>query len=127
MERGRRNGDTAPGEQRPRADVWSSVRTYLIGLVLAAILTAAAFATSYTGLIYGPGVPVALIVFALAQVGVHLVFFLHLTTAPDNINNAMALAFGALIVLLLIGGTVWIMLHMNQAMMPPGAVHLHHP
>ncbi len=45
--------------------------------------------------------PIALIVFAIAQMGVHLVFFLHITTGPDNTNNVMALAFGVLIVILL--------------------------
>ena len=63
-------------------------------------------------------VPVALLVFGIAQVGVHLVFFLHITTSPDNINNAMALAFGVLIVLVLVAGTLWIMGHMNANMMP---------
>src|SRR5260370_17316533 len=50
--------------------------------------------------------------------GVHLVFFLHLTTAPNNTNNAMALAFGVLIVALIIGGSLWIMDHLNQNMAP---------
>ena len=122
--RQRRGGDSAPGEQRmDGVDIWSSVRFYLVGLALAAALTAGSFWISSTGLIYGPGVPVALIVFALAQIGVHLVFFLHLTTAPDNVNNALALAFGMLVVVLLIGGTLWIMMHMNANMVPMGAVH----
>ncbi len=46
----------------------------------------------------GPAVDVALVVLAIAQIGIHLVFFLHLTTAPDHINNALALAFGLLVV-----------------------------
>jgi cytochrome o ubiquinol oxidase subunit IV len=50
--------------------------------------------------------------------GVHLVFFLHITTGPDNINNVMALAFGVLIVLLLMTGSLSIMAHLNQDMMP---------
>ena len=45
-------------------------------------------------------------------------FFLHLTTAPDNTNNVLALAFGVLIVALIIGGSVWIMGHLNDRMMP---------
>ena len=121
----RRHGDASPGEPR-EVDVRASVRTYLIGLGLAALLTAGSFLISSTSLIYAPGVPVALIVFALAQVGVHLVFFLHLTTSPDNINNAMALAFGVLIVVLLVGGTLWIMMHMNQNMMPAGSLQRGH-
>ena len=55
---------------------------------------------------------------AVAQMGVHLVFFLHITTGPDNVNNVLALAFGVLIVLLLIVGSLWIMYHLNHNMMP---------
>ena len=55
---------------------------------------------------------------AVAQMGVHLVFFLHLTSAPDNKNNILALAFGLLIVFLVIGGSLWIMSNMNRNMMP---------
>ncbi|MGB8128121.1 MAG: cytochrome C oxidase subunit IV family protein, partial [Pseudolabrys sp.] len=65
-----------------------------------------------------PAIPSALVALAVAQIGVHLVFFLHITTAPDNTNNVLALAFGVLIVGLIIGGSVWIMDHMNQIMMP---------
>ena len=115
---GHQRGDKAPGALHRKEDLGSAVRAYLIGLGLAALLTCGSFFLSYTHLVYAPVVPIALIVFALAQIGVHLVFFLHLTTSPDNINNAMALAFGVLIVLLLIGGTLWIMAHMNANMMP---------
>ena len=51
--------------------------------------------------------------------GVHLVFFLHITTGPDNINNALALAFGALIVGIVIAGSLWIMVHLNANMTAP--------
>lgn len=47
-----------------------------------------------------------------------LVFFLHITTGPSNTNNVLALAFGVLLVVLLIGGSVWIMNNMNSNMMP---------
>jgi cytochrome o ubiquinol oxidase subunit IV len=50
--------------------------------------------------------------------GVHLVFFLHITTGPDNTNNVLALAFGVLIVTLVVGGSLWIMTNLNQNMMP---------
>jgi cytochrome o ubiquinol oxidase operon protein cyoD len=86
--------------------------------VLASALTAASFSVLNTSLIWGPGIPVALVVLAIAQIGVHLVFFLHITTAPDNTNNVLALAFGVLIVALLIGGSLWIMDNLNQRMMP---------
>ncbi len=46
--------------------------------------------------------------------GVHLVFFLHITSGPDNTNNVLALAFGVLIVFLVMIGTIWIMAHMTR-------------
>ena len=55
---------------------------------------------------------------AIAQMGVHLVFFLHVTTGPDNANNVLALAFGSLIVLLIMGGSLWIMNNLGHMMMP---------
>jgi cytochrome o ubiquinol oxidase operon protein cyoD len=47
------------------------------------------------------------------------VFFLHITTGPDNTNNVLALAFGVLIVCLVVFGSLWIISHLNQNMMPP--------
>ena len=94
------------------------MRGYVIGLGLAGFLTAASFLMVGTNVVYGPGIPVALLVLAVAQMGVHLVFFLHITTGPDNTNNVMALAFGVLICVLVIGGTIWIMDNLNTNMMP---------
>jgi cytochrome o ubiquinol oxidase subunit IV len=55
-----------------------------------------------------------------------LVFFLHITTAPDNTNNVLALAFGMLIVFLVIAGSLWIMTNLNGNMMlSPEVTHLH--
>ena len=76
---------------------------YTIGLALALILTGVSFWVAYTSLLWGPGVAVGLVVLAIAQMGVHLVFFLHITTGPDNTNNVLALAFGVLIVFLVTG------------------------
>jgi cytochrome o ubiquinol oxidase operon protein cyoD len=114
--------DTAPGDELPSEyEFGSGLRGYLIGLALAVLLTIASFWAPNTGLIWGPGIPTALIVFAIAQMGVHLVFFLHVTTGPDNTNTVMALAFGVLIVVLVIGGSIWIMENMNINMMPMGS------
>ena len=113
-------GDSAPGyESQTREGVRAAIRGYLIGLVLASALTVASFWASSTHLIYGPGVPIALVMLAVAQMGIHLVFFLHITTSPDNTNNVLALAFGVLIVFVLVFGTVWAMANMNANMMPP--------
>jgi cytochrome o ubiquinol oxidase operon protein cyoD len=94
------------------------LRSYLVGLGLATLMTIASFWAAQTHVIYGPGVPVAIVVLAVAQMGIHLVFFLHITTAPDNTNNVLALAFGILIACLVIFGSLWIMANLNHNMMP---------
>jgi cytochrome o ubiquinol oxidase operon protein cyoD len=101
------------------------LRSYLVGLGLATAMTIASFWAAQTHVIYGPGVPVAIVVLALAQMGIHLVFFLHITTAPDNTNNVLALAFGILIACLVIFGSLWIMANLNHNMMP--AAHMSGP
>ncbi|MDH7794699.1 MULTISPECIES: cytochrome o ubiquinol oxidase subunit IV [unclassified Beijerinckia] len=114
--------DTAPGDQEgDHHDIAGAVRNYLIGFVLAAALTAGSFwVASGTSFIYTPGVPMALAALAIGQMGVHLAFFLHITTGPDNTNNVIALAFGVLIVGIVIAGSLWIMYHLNANMMVPG-------
>jgi cytochrome o ubiquinol oxidase operon protein cyoD len=102
------------GERTVRREV----RGYALGLALAVGLTAASFWVRGTDLVYGPGLALALLVLAVAQMGIHLIFFLHITTAPDNENNVLALAFGVLIVCLIVFGSLWVMGHLNHNMVP---------
>jgi cytochrome o ubiquinol oxidase operon protein cyoD len=101
----KRSGRRRPDEEG--GSVGIRVLGYLVGLGLAILLTATSFFVAGTDLVWQPSIPVAIIVLAIAQMGVHLVFFLHITTGPDNTNNVMALAFGLLIVFLVIGGSLW--------------------
>jgi len=111
--------DTVPGEEdRLDKEVAAGVRGYLIALGLSVLLTAISFSLPSTTLVWAPAIPIALVVFAIAQMGVHLVFFLHITSGPDNTNNVLALAFGVLIVLLIMVGTLWIMANLNANMAP---------
>jgi len=106
--------NVAPGA--PHDVMVSETISYVIGLALALILTGVSFWVASTGVLWGPGVATGLVVLAIAQMGVHLVFFLHITSGPDNTNNVLALAFGVLIVFLVMIGTIWIMGHMNANM-----------
>lgn len=107
--------ERAPGDED---DAGHWIRSYAMGLGFAVILTVASFWTAAAHPIWAPALPVALIVLAIAQMGVHLAFFLHVTTGPDNTNNVLALAFGVLVVALIVVGSIWIMDHLNQNMMP---------
>lgn len=115
--------DTAPGdESHDVATIGRGIRGYVLGLALAIILTAAAFWAPTTHLVYGPAIPALLLTLAAAQMGVHLVFFLHLTSGPDSTNNILALAFGILTCGMILGGSIWIMSHLDQHMPTMSAV-----
>jgi cytochrome o ubiquinol oxidase operon protein cyoD len=119
--------DRAPGDSGVPAEAQpGAALLYTIGFLLAVILTATSFWVANTSLLWAPGVALGLGVLAIAQMGVHLVFFLHITTGPDNTNNVLALAFGVLIVGLVIAGSLWIMANLNANMMPiDGLMNLH--
>ena len=108
--------DVAPGQ--PHSNILSETLAYVVGLALALILTGVSFWVASTSVLWGPGVATGLVVLAIAQMGIHLVFFLHITSGPDNTNNVLALAFGLIIVFLVLIGTIWIMAHLAANMGP---------
>ena len=120
--------DSAPGDTSTPSEP-SGVLVYTIGLFLAVVLTATSFWVANTSLLWGPGVALGLAVLAIAQMGVHLVFFLHITTGPDNTNNVLALAFGILVVFLVMAGSLWIMSDLHNSLLPPSELtnpHMRH-
>ena len=116
-------GDRTPGVEQ--YETRANVLSYTVGFGLAILLTIASFVVAQTNLLWAPGIAVGLVVLAFAQIGVHLVFFLHLGSGSDNTNNILALAFGVLIVFLVIVGSIWISasLHANMMDMPMTAPH----
>jgi len=122
--------DRAPGDSPAlggtKGKTLSNAGIHTFGLALAVALTAISFWVANTSLLWPPGVALGLAVLAIAQMGVHLVFFLHITTGPDSTNNVLALAWGALIVLLVMAGSLWIMANLNANMtMSPELMDLH--
>ena len=113
----RTGDDRAPGGHS-RSKRSSGATGYLVGYALAMLVTGGSFAIVAFDLVWPPAVPPALVALAVAQMAIHLIFFLHITSAPDNAHNTLALAFGTLVAGLVIFGSVWIMSHLDDRLMP---------
>lgn len=95
-----------------------SRRGYLIGFLLSVVLTAVPFWLVMTGALDSQITAVLIIGFAVVQILVHTVSFLHVNTRSEGGWTLMAYAFTAVLVLIVIAGSLWIMFHLNSNMMP---------
>ncbi|KAF6695653.1 cytochrome o ubiquinol oxidase subunit IV [Pseudomonas sp. EKM23D] len=94
-----------------------SVRSYAIGFILSVILTLIPF-----GLVMYPTLPKSItlmivLAFAVIQVLVHLVYFLHLDRSEAQRENVIAFVFAGLVIVLLVGLSLWIMFSIHTYMM----------
>ncbi len=94
-----------------------SFRPYVSGFVLSIILTAIPFALVMRGMLPRPATVVVIFGFAIAQILVHLYYFLHLDFSPKSRWKLLSLLFALLIVILFVGGTIWIMSHLSYRLM----------
>lgn len=97
----------------------ATLGSYLTGFVLAIVLTVIPFALVVTG----GALPRSLVLSgiflaAIAQIQVHLHYFLHLNASDGARWNLLAILFTALILVILAGGTLWIMVNLHRHMIP---------
>jgi cytochrome o ubiquinol oxidase operon protein cyoD len=90
---------------------------YIAGFVFALILTGIPFGLVAAGLLPPFATLVVIAILAVVQVGVHLRFFLHIDLKETPQENILALGFAAVLIFLMVGGTLWIMLDLNARMM----------
>ena len=112
----RRGDSRTPGLESPQTH--GSLRGYIIGYASAIALTIAAFAVATSTSMAPFSIEAALAVLAIAQMLVHLIFFLHINTAPTQKTNIMAFAATMLIIAIVVIGSMWIMAHLNHNMVP---------
>lgn len=93
------------------------LKTYLVGFVLAVLLTLVPFALVARGAL--PLLPtlVLIAILGVVQMAVHLHFFLHLDLSAERRDNLLTLAFAAVIIVIMVGGTIWILFDLHYRMM----------
>lgn len=94
-----------------------SLKTYLTGFALALILTAIPFALVMSGGFSFKTALAGILCAGIAQILVHLHYFLHLGMASEARWNVLAMIFTVLIMILFVGGSIWIMTDLNFRMM----------
>ena len=94
-----------------------SVKEYVTGLVLSIILTLIPFGLVMSGTLSSPLTLSIILLCAVGQVFVQLIYFLHMNTSSEQIWNTTSAIFIALITLILILGSIWIMQHLNHNML----------
>jgi cytochrome o ubiquinol oxidase operon protein cyoD len=96
-----------------------SMKTYVIGFVLAVILTVIPF-WLVMGKVFSNSGTTGFVLLALAavQVVVHMVYFLHMNARSEGGWNMLALVFTGMVVVILMSGSLWVMYHLNNNMMP---------
>ena len=104
-----------PGTQQGH----SSKQSYLVGFGLSVVLTAIPFWLVMTGALGNPGATAAVVIlFAVLQILVHTICFLHVNTQAESGWTLIAYVFTGVILLITITGSLWIMYHLNSNMMP---------
>ncbi|MDE2451812.1 MAG: cytochrome o ubiquinol oxidase subunit IV [Gammaproteobacteria bacterium] len=93
-----------------------SRKSYVVGFLLAIALTVIPFGLVMTHA--SAGTPLVIAVFALAQILVHIVYFLHINRSAEQRWNLMALVFTGIVVCIILGGSLWIMHNLYINMMP---------
>lgn len=96
-----------------------SFKGYLIGFVLSVVLTAIPFWLVMSGAIDNKqATAIVIMAFAVVQIVVHMVFFLHMNTASEGGWSMLALIFTMILVVIVLTGSLWVMYHLNANMMP---------
>ena len=95
-----------------------SFKTYMIGFLLSVVLTAIPFWLVMTGALPAATTGLIITAFAVVQIVVHMIFFLHMNHKSEGGWNMLALIFTLVIVVIAVAGSVWVMYHLNTNMMP---------
>ncbi|PZU58387.1 MAG: cytochrome o ubiquinol oxidase subunit IV [Sphingobium sp.] len=100
------------------AEGHGSLKDYLIGFGLSVILTAIPFWLVMSGAFDAGTTAIVIVVFAVVQILVHMIYFLHMNGRSEGGWTMLALIFTIIVVAITMTGSMWVMYHLNTNMMP---------
>ena len=111
------SADTGHGHHGEDA-AHGSRKGYVIGFLLSVVLTAVPFWLVMTGALSNNATALIIMALAVVQIVVHMIFFLHMNRSAEGGWSMMALLFTAVLIVIALAGSLWVMYHMNANMMP---------
>jgi cytochrome o ubiquinol oxidase operon protein cyoD len=96
----------------------ASLRDYAIGFALSVILTAIPFWLVMAQPLAAPPTVAIILAFAVAQIIVHMIYFLHMSPKAEGGWSLTSLVFTVIVVVIMLSGSLWVMYHLNTNMMP---------
>jgi len=102
---------------RDAAHSHGSLKAYIVGFILSIILTIIPYFMVVNHTLAGNGLVLVILAIGVVQLLIQLIFFLHLSFAPEQRSTSMAFVFTVLIVAILVVGSLWIMWNLNYNMM----------
>lgn len=103
----------------PAAEIpHASMRDYAIGFVLSVVLTAIPFWLVMAKPFAAGATAAIIMAFAVVQIIVHMIYFLHMTPRAEGGWSMTALVFTVIVVAIMLAGSLWVMHHLNTNMMP---------
>lgn len=97
--------------------------SYITGFVLSIFLTIVPYAMVTEHMFGGDSLMIGALFFAVAQLFVQVLFFLHLPLQQKPYWNIIIFFYTLLVVLFLVIGSLWIMYHLNKNMMGVSPFH----
>ena len=95
-----------------------SLGSYIVGFALSLLLTVLSFGAVMSGIVPRSMLLTIIVMLAVAQLLVQLVFFLHLGSAPEQRNNTVVFLLTVLLIATIVAGSLWVMNNANVNMMP---------
>lgn len=100
----------------------STFKGYMTGFILSVILTAIPFWIVMAKVFDKPATTALVVLaFAVVQIVVHMIYFLHMNTKAEGGWSMLALVFTLVLVVITLSGSIWVMYHLNNNMMPMSA------
>ena len=101
-----------------QSEAHGTYTSYILGFVMSLILTLIAYFAVIKEILQGWSLILVIMGIGIIQLFVQLLFFLHLGSESKPRWNLMVFLFSGMVLVVIVGGSLWIMYSLNERVMP---------